>query len=90
VLRLAHAGPKDPATHAALQALLALPAKVRRHILHIAAPNPDRVTLALTGDRTVIWGDGAHSARKAKVLVALLRRPGTAYDLSGGDVVTVR
>jgi cell division protein FtsQ len=80
----------DPATAAALAALAALGPAVRAQLLVVAAQTPDSVTLALRGGRTVLWGGAAESAAKAQVLVALLARPGTVYDVSTPSVVTVR
>lgn len=90
VLALAHPGPDDAATRAALEVLLALPDDLRDQVRTISAPTPQQVTLALTKDREVVWGGAQDSARKAKVLAAVLHRDGERYDISGGNVVTVR
>jgi cell division protein FtsQ len=84
------AGPTDRATVAALAALSALGPTVRAQLVAITAQTPDSVTLTLTRGRTVLWGDGADSPAKAKVLAALLGRSGTVYDVSTPSVVTVR
>ncbi|HZB47744.1 MAG TPA: FtsQ-type POTRA domain-containing protein, partial [Mycobacteriales bacterium] len=89
-LSVAHAGPADPATRAALSALTALPPALARQVLVVAAPTPDSVTLTLTGSRTVMWGGSEESAAKARVLPAVLGRPGRHYDVSTPSVVTVR
>lgn len=89
-LDVAAAGPDDPATAAALGALGALPPEVARQVLAVAAPTPESVTLTLTGRRVVVWGGTAEAAEKARVLTALLRRPGTRFDVSTPGVVTAR
>jgi len=89
-LKVAAAGPDDPATRAALSALGALTPRVRTQVRSVAAATPEAVRLALSGGRTVLWGDGDRAAAKAEALQALLRRPGRTYDVSTPAVVTVR
>jgi cell division protein FtsQ len=89
-LAVREAGPDDPATAAALAALAALTPPVRTAVRVVTAQTPDSVTLALTAGRTVLWGGAAESPAKARVLAALLGRPGTVYDVSTPSVVTVR
>jgi cell division protein FtsQ len=84
------AGPQDPGTRAALAALTALPAGVTRQVSVVRAPTPESVTLTLSRGRTVLWGGAEQPAAKAAVLAALLRRPGTYYDVSTPSVVAVR
>lgn len=73
VLTLAHPGPSDPATKAALEVVAALPSSLRPSVLTITAPTPAAVTLSLAQGITVVWGDGSNSARKAQTLTALLK-----------------
>jgi cell division protein FtsQ len=68
----------------------ALPASVRAQITTVSAATPAQVTLHLTGNRTVNWGDADDPARKAAVLTTLLQQKGTYYDVSAPDVVTVK
>ena len=82
--------PDEPDCRAALSALTSLPPAVARAVLSVAAPTPDSVTLALTGDRVVVWGSADQAATKARALAALLRQPGRRYDVSTPSVVTVR
>ncbi|HEX6756572.1 MAG TPA: FtsQ-type POTRA domain-containing protein [Mycobacteriales bacterium] len=89
-LAVAAAGRGDPATTAALGALTALPPALARQVLVVTARTPDSVTLTLTGGRTVVWGGDEDRAAKARVLPALLTRPGSVYDVSTPAVVTVR
>jgi cell division protein FtsQ len=84
------AGPRDPATTAALDALTVLPPAIARQVLVVTANTPDDVTLTLTGKRTVVWGGDEQAATKATVLAPLLTRPGSIYDVSSPAVVTVR
>jgi cell division protein FtsQ len=79
----------DTAT-AALAAVTALPPALLAQVGEVTAPTPEQVTLVLTGRRTVLWGGAEDPAAKAAVLAALLRRPGTHYDVSTPSVVTVR
>lgn len=90
LLEVPTVAPGDPATVAALAALTALPAEVAKQVTSVKAPTPDSVTLILTKGRTVLWGGAEQAGAKAAVITALLRRPGTRYDISTPSVVTVR
>ncbi|SFO28743.1 cell division protein FtsQ [Geodermatophilus obscurus] len=77
-------GPGDPAMHAALDALVALPADVRAQVSGAAADTGEDVTLTLRDGTVVVWGgpDGGSgggsgstadaAADRAAALVALL------------------
>ncbi|MDX6286774.1 MAG: cell division protein FtsQ [Frankiales bacterium] len=78
----------DPATQAVLAVLKALPKKVRARVTAMSAPTPAGVQLVLTNHITVVWGGPEDSARKAKALAALLRRPARVYDVSTPGFVT--
>jgi cell division protein FtsQ len=56
----------------------------------VTATGPLSITLLLTDGRTVRWGSSERSADKARVLPALLTRPGTSFDVSDPDVVVAR
>ena len=56
----------------------------------ITATNPLSITLLLTDGRTVRWGSSERSVDKARVLPALLTRPGILFDVSDPDVVVAR
>ncbi len=90
LLQLRGAEPTSPTGLAALQVLTALPPSVRDVVVAVAAASPSSVDLALTGKRTVVWGDTTFSARKASVLAALLPHPAAVYDVSSPDVATTR
>lgn len=50
-----------------------LPDEVARDTRVVRVTSYDAVSLALTGDRTVIWGSGEEGVVKAKVLTALMK-----------------
>jgi cell division protein FtsQ len=89
-LAVRDAAPGDPTVAAALAAVAAIGPPLRAQVLVVAADTPYSVRLTLTGGRTVTWGDGTEGAAKARVLAALLARPGKVYDVSTPSVVTVR
>lgn len=84
------AAPDDVVTTTALGALTVLPAAVATQVLVVSARTRDSVRLTLTGERTVVWGGADDAAAKARVLPALLTRPGKVYDVSTPTLVTVR
>ncbi|WP_242670023.1 cell division protein FtsQ [Mycobacterium decipiens] len=83
-------GPSDPATEAALQALIALRPEVASQVARIAAPSVASITLTLADGRVVIWGTTDRSEEKAEKLAALLTQPGRTYDVSSPDLPTVK
>jgi cell division protein FtsQ len=89
-VRLAHPGPDDPSTRAALAVLAALTGVLRDRLATLVADSPTTIRLELTDNRVVIWGDATQNATKARVATSLLGRPGTTIDVSAPDVVTVR
>jgi cell division protein FtsQ len=90
VLRLATPGPHDPATRAAITVALALTPRLRSATTEIVVASPARISVELTGDRVVIWGDASQSETKATVATALLDTPGRVIDVSTPGVATVR
>jgi cell division protein FtsQ len=62
--------------------LAALPAPVRADARVVRADSADAMSVELTGNRLVIWGDDTRPAFKAQVLTVLLQRKGHAYDVS--------
>jgi cell division protein FtsQ len=79
----------DAAAKAALTVAGDLPSWLRIRTITISATTPDSVTLSLTKGRTVKWGTATNDKRKADVLLPLLRRSGTVYDVESPDVVAV-
>ncbi|TLP55088.1 cell division protein FtsQ/DivIB [Microbispora triticiradicis] len=90
VLRVERAAADDPATRAGLTVLRALPGDLLGRLRELRAPSPRSITLKLTDGRSVTWGDARDSARKGRVLLAALAKPGKNYDVSSPEVVTVR
>jgi cell division protein FtsQ len=64
----------------------ALPAAVRAKVASIQALDPQAITLLLTDDRVVQWGSADRSADKARILPALLKRPGHQFDVTDPDL----
>jgi cell division protein FtsQ len=96
-LEVAEPGPEDPATMAALAAVDALPAGVRRDVAGAAAPSPEDISLTLTDGTTVLWGGPEESDRKGAALTALIERlaagdlePAATIDVSAPDAVALR
>ncbi|OMC39997.1 cell division protein FtsQ [Mycobacterium sp. GA-1841] len=85
-----HPGPKDPATKAALEVMLALPPDVVAQVGRIAAPSVASIALTLTDGRVVVWGTNDRTEEKALKLAALLTQPGHTYDVSSPDLPTVK
>lgn len=83
-------GPRDPATRAALDVMMALPPDVAAQVGRIAAPSVASITLTLTDGRIVVWGTDDRTQEKALKLAALLTQPGTTYDVSSPDLPTVK
>ncbi|HUQ55342.1 cell division protein FtsQ/DivIB [Lentzea sp.] len=88
-LVLAAPSSADPATQAVVGVVNELPEKLRPEVLSVAATSGADVKLTLTGDRVVKWGSSENTPRKAAVLLVLLTRPGTTYDVSSPDLATI-
>jgi cell division protein FtsQ len=96
-LDVAEPGADDPATMAALDALVALPATVRDRVAAAAATSAEDVSLTLDDGTVVRWGGAAESAEKADVLTALLAQmvdgrlePAAVVDVSAPEAVVLR
>ena len=79
-LEVTDPGPGDPATMAALAAVEALPADVRKDVASVAADTAEDISLTLTGGTRVQWGGSEESAKKGAALAALLQQ------LAGGNL----
>lgn len=88
-LELAKVSSADPTTRAVTAVLTGVPASIRKKITKAGARTPGSVEFTLDGGKTVRWGDTAQLDRKARVLVALLTRPGRTYDVSSPELPTV-
>ncbi|GGS86110.1 cell division protein FtsQ/DivIB [Nonomuraea spiralis] len=80
----------DPATMAALQVVQALPPVVAGKVRLVRAASAEGVTLELSDGRTVLWGGADRPEEKGRILVSLLKRKATLYDVSSPDVVTLK
>ncbi len=86
-LQVAHPGPQDATTRSALSVLGELPAELRTRVAIVRAPSPSSVSLLLRDGRQVVWGTPGRAGDKAAAATALLRLPGTVYDVTSPDVV---
>lgn len=77
-------------TSAALAVLRTLPRDLRARLGALQATTAEQVTLVLTDHRQVLWGGATDGAVKAAALTALLRMPGTVFDVSAKGVATRR
>lgn len=89
-LQVARPGPTDPTTAAALAVLAELPAPMRSRVRIVRAASPSSVTLVLRDGRRVLWGGVGDPELKTQAAEALLKMPGTVYDVSRPGVVTRR
>jgi cell division protein FtsQ len=89
LIETARPGPDDGATRAALRVVRALTPELRDRLEAVVADSPARISLRLTDDRVIVWGDAEQSETKALVATSLLDRPGRTIDVSAPDVVTV-
>ena len=84
----------DPTLRAAVDVVSALPAAVRKNVVEVSAPSIAGIRLGLRGGSTVIWGDPADSAHKARALAVLLQQTQRShahvhvYDVSTPGFVT--
>jgi cell division protein FtsQ len=62
--------------------LAELPSSLRVTVLSVTVPNPDQVTLGLTGGVTVLWGGTGGAGAKSEELTILLRTHARYYDVS--------
>ncbi|MQY25555.1 cell division protein FtsQ/DivIB [Nocardia aurantia] len=85
-----HPGGSDPVTRAAVEVLDATPPELREQVGEVVARSVSDVALTLRDGRIVLWGGPGDSARKAAVVLPILSRPGTLFDVSSPDLVTVR
>ncbi|HVE98379.1 MAG TPA: FtsQ-type POTRA domain-containing protein [Mycobacteriales bacterium] len=90
LLRVAGGRPTAELVQTVVAVVGTIPADIRRHVLGYSATSPDDVTFALVGGREVVWGSAEDGAAKALVLPALLRRPGTHYDVRAPTAPAVR
>ena len=80
----------DASTSAALRVLSGLPRPLRNRVAALRASSPEQVTLVLRDGRTVLWGGPVDGQTKASAVLALLRLPGSVYDVSAPGVASRR
>ncbi|QDP97587.1 FtsQ-type POTRA domain-containing protein [Microlunatus elymi] len=84
----------DPGNRQLLKSLAvvaaALPDDLARKVDRIEAPTRDSIQLKLRNGDTVFWGSEEQSDLKAQVIVALLKQPGSHYDVSAPGNPAVR
>ncbi|MGV9680494.1 cell division protein FtsQ/DivIB [Nocardia sp. NPDC003482] len=85
-----HPGGSDPVTRAAVAVLTATPPALRAQVGEVVARSVSDIALNLTDGRVVVWGGAGDSQRKAAVVLPVLTRPGTIFDVSSPDLVTVK
>jgi cell division protein FtsQ len=96
-LDLASPGPGDPATMAALAAVEAMSADLRKRVASVAVPSAEDITLTLTDGTVVQWGGPEESERKGSALAATLEQladekldPATTIDVSTPGAIVLR
>ncbi|MCU1692908.1 MAG: cell division protein FtsQ [Frankiales bacterium] len=89
-LQVAHPGPRDATTRSALSVLDELPGPLLARVAIVRAPSPTSVSLLLRDGRQVVWGAPGRAGDKAAAAQALLRLPGSVYDVTSPDVVVRR
>ncbi|GAA3840467.1 hypothetical protein GCM10022243_03570 [Saccharothrix violaceirubra] len=82
-------GGDDRALVAAVGVLIRLPDSVRTLVQTVSATTPADVTLHLTEGREARWGTVDDTPRKADVLLVLLTRKGSVFDVTSPELPTV-
>ena len=85
-----HPGGADPVTRAAVAVLSVLPAALTTQVDEVVARSISNISLNLSDGRTVLWGGINDAERKAAVVMPLLTRDGTVFDVSSPNLVTVK
>ncbi|WP_442944026.1 cell division protein FtsQ/DivIB [Nocardia sp. NBC_00508] len=85
-----HPGGADPMTGAAVSVLAIVPPALAIQVDEIVARSISDISLNLKDGRTVLWGGTSDGERKSAVVLPLLTRPGTVFDVSSPNLVTVK
>ncbi|MFR9753129.1 cell division protein FtsQ/DivIB [Nocardia sp. 004] len=85
-----HPGGTDPVTEAVVSILAVMPAALSIQVDEVVARSISDISLTLQDGRTVLWGGAGDAERKSAVVLPLLTRPGTVFDVSSPNLVTVR
>ncbi|WP_332839001.1 cell division protein FtsQ/DivIB [Nocardia bovistercoris] len=83
-------GAADPVTVAAVAVLAVLPPALTIQVAQVLARTVSDISLQLTDGRSVLWGGANDAERKAQVVLPLLTREGTVFDVSSPNLVTVK
>lgn len=68
----------------------ALPEGLRKRVRSVSVVSVDDITLHLTGNARVLWGDASESALKGQVAEALLKVKARVYDVSSPTAPVTR
>jgi cell division protein FtsQ len=85
---VAHPGPGDPATLAALSAVTGLPPAVRSGVRDVTATEAGEITVTLADTTVVRWGTAERSPAKGAALAGILQQI-RAGSLAGAHVIDV-
>jgi cell division protein FtsQ len=85
-----HPGGNDPVTKSAVSVLAVLPPALSIQVGEVVARSISDISLNLRDGRTVVWGGTNDAERKAAVVLPLLTRDGTVFDVSSPNLVTVK
>nr|WP_174188232.1 FtsQ-type POTRA domain-containing protein [Nocardia barduliensis] len=85
-----HPGAADPVTGAAVSILAIVPPALAVQVSEVVARSISDISLNLKDGRTVLWGGTNDAERKSAVVLPLLTRPGTVFDVSSPNLVTVK
>lgn len=86
----ARPGGADELTRAAVAVARVLPPALEVQVETVRAAGASEISLTLRDGRTVLWGSSEDGERKSAVVVPLLTRPGTVFDVSSPSLVTVK
>jgi len=90
VPRLVTADPDDRAVEGVLAVLAELPGPLLARLSTVRAETPDSIELDLVDGVVIVWGGAEQSARKAQVLIALMKQPGRVYIVTAPDAPAIR
>lgn len=83
-------GSADALTKAAIAVVRVLPPELTVQVDSVRAETVSDISLTLRDGRTVLWGSSEDGERKSAVVLPLLTRPGTVFDVSSPSLVTVK
>ncbi|WP_312033499.1 cell division protein FtsQ/DivIB [Nocardia speluncae] len=83
-------GSADALTRAAVSVVRVLPPELTAQVDSVHAETVSDISLTLRDGRTVLWGSSEDGERKSAVVLPLLTRPGSVFDVSSPSLVTVK